>query len=92
MYRIPTHNDIPVNVKQYWHPPQLRDEIDEQIKELLEQDIIEESESPYNSLLWIVQKKAGPDGTSKWRLVIDFRALNEKTIGAAYSLPNIKEI
>ncbi|CAB0041212.1 unnamed protein product [Trichogramma brassicae] len=91
-HRILTHDDIPVNVKQYRHPPQLREEIDNQIKELLEQDIIEESESPYNSPLWIVPKKAGPNGTRKWRLVIDFRALNEKTIASAYPLPNITEI
>ncbi|KAL7299069.1 hypothetical protein TKK_0008161 [Trichogramma kaykai] len=90
MHRIPTHDDMPVNVKQYQHPPQLRD--DNQIKELLQQGIIEESESPYNSLLWIVPKKAGPDGTRKWRLVIDFRALNKKIIAAAYPRLNITEI
>lgn len=60
--------------------------------ELLKNDIIEESESPYNSPLLIVPKKPGPNGEKKWRLVIDFRALDEKTIACSYSLPNITEI
>jgi hypothetical protein len=34
----------------------------------------------------------GPDGKRKWRLVVDFRKLNEKTIGNAYPLPEITEI
>ena len=31
-------------------------------------------------------------GKRKWRIVIDFRLLNEKTTGDAYPLPNISEI
>jgi hypothetical protein len=40
----------------------------------------------------VVSKKAGPDGKRKWRLVVDFHKLNEKTIGDAYPLPDITEI
>jgi hypothetical protein len=39
-----------------------------------------------------VPKRAGPDGRPKWRMVVDFRKLNEKTIGDAYPLPSITEI
>ncbi|CAB0029249.1 unnamed protein product, partial [Trichogramma brassicae] len=91
-HRIVTSDDIPINIKQYRHPPHLRDEMRKHVQELLDNDIVEESESPYNSPLWIVPKKAGPDGIKKWRLVIDFRALNEKTIASAYPLPQITEI
>ncbi|CAB0043096.1 unnamed protein product [Trichogramma brassicae] len=70
-------------------PPHPRDEMRKHVQELIENDI---SESPYNSPLWILPKKAGPDGVKKWRLVIDFRALNEKTIASAYPLPQITEI
>jgi len=59
---------------------------------MLEKGVIEHSSSPYNSLLWIVPKKDDSLGNKKWRLVIDFRALNEKTIGDAYPLPNIIDI
>ena len=34
----------------------------------------------------------GPDGKKKYRLVIDYRKLNKKTIPNAYPLPNITEI
>jgi hypothetical protein len=34
----------------------------------------------------------GPDGKRKWRLVVDFRKLNEKKVGDAYPLPDITEI
>uniref|UniRef100_A0ABD2X6W4 Peptidase A2 domain-containing protein n=1 Tax=Trichogramma kaykai TaxID=54128 RepID=A0ABD2X6W4_9HYME len=67
-HKIVTTDNIPINVKQYRHPPYLRDEIQKQITELITNDIVEESDSPYNSPLWIVPKKAGPDGEKKWRL------------------------
>lgn len=91
-HKIPTTNDIPINVKQNRQPPHLRGEIQEPIDEMIENDIVEESESPYNSPLLVVPKKPGPNGEKRWRLVIDFRALNEKTIASAYPLPNITEI
>ena len=81
-HKIPTTDNAPVNVKQYRYPPQLREVIQKQIQELIHNDIIEESESPYNSPLWIVPKKPDSQGNKRWRLVIDFRALNEKTIAS----------
>jgi len=59
---------------------------------MLEEGVIEPSSSPYNSPLWIVPKKDDSLENKKWRLVIDFRTLNEKTIGDAYPLPNVIDI
>jgi len=42
--------------------------------------------------LWIVPKKTNSKGNRRWRMVIDYRALNKKTIGDAYPLPNITDI
>ena len=39
----------------------------------------------------VVTKKMGPDGERKWRMVVDFRRLNKKTIGDAYLLPDITD-
>lgn len=36
-------------------------------------------------------KKTDSEGKIKWRVVLDFCALNEKTLGDAYPLPNITE-
>jgi len=55
-------------------------------------DIIKPSNSPYISRVRIVLKKLDSWSNKRWRMVIDFRALNEKTIGDAYPLPNITKI
>ena len=86
---IQTTDPVPVNIKQYRFPPVHTKEIDKQVRKLLENEIIKPSLSPYNSPIWIVSKKPGPDGMLLWRMVIDFRDLNKKTIADAYPLPNI---
>jgi len=62
------------------------------VKQLVEDGIITKSDSPWNSPLLIAPKREGPDGQPKWRMVVDFRKLNEKTIGDAHPLPDITEI
>ena len=91
-HHINTVDDRPIFTKQYRYPPALHQEVREQVDKLLKDNVIQPSESPYNSPLWIVPKKPGPDGKKKYRLVIDYRKLNEKTIPDAYPLPNITEI
>ena len=59
---------------------------------MVENGIIIKSDSPWDGPPSIVPKKADPDGRSKWRMVVDFRKLNEKTIGDAHLLPDITEI
>ena len=81
-----------INVKQHRHPQTLKEDVKRQVADLLENNIIEPSKSPYNSPLWTVSKKSDPQGKAKWRMVIDYRALNEKTISDAYPLPNICDI
>ena len=54
--------------------------------------LLKPSQSPYNTPVWIVPKKLDSHGNRKWRMVLDFRKLNEKTIGDAYPLPNIIDI
>jgi hypothetical protein len=82
----------PINAKQYRYPPVHREEINRQIQELLDTDVVELSSSQYNSPLWIVPKKPDSQGDKPWRFVIDYRNLNDNTIGDAYPLPNITEI
>ena len=59
---------------------------------MLDSGIIKPSSSPYNSPLWIVPKKMDSSGKQKWRLVSDFRQLNDKTISDGYPLPDITQI
>uniref|UniRef100_A0ABD2XH53 Reverse transcriptase domain-containing protein n=1 Tax=Trichogramma kaykai TaxID=54128 RepID=A0ABD2XH53_9HYME len=53
---------------------------------------IEPSGSPYRSNIFLVPKPADKNGKKRYRLVVDFRALNEKTIPDRYPLPNILDI
>jgi len=39
-----------------------------------------------------IQKKEDLKRNKRWRMVLDFRALNDKTIDNAYPLPNIVDI
>lgn len=92
MHQIPTTDDAPVNARQYSHPHALREEIDRQVKELFKGGIIRPSSSSFGTALWCVPKKSDSQGHPRWRLVLDFRALNEKTVQDAYPLPDITEI
>ncbi|CAK9812938.1 Retrovirus-related Pol polyprotein from transposon 17.6 [Anthophora plagiata] len=91
-HHIPTTDDRPINRRQYRFPPIHKDEIKRQVTELLDNGIIKPSESPYNTPVWVVPKKPDSQGNKRWRMVLDFRALNEKTVSDAYPLPNIVEI
>lgn len=59
---------------------------------MLDQGIIGGSNSPYNCPLWIVPKKLDNSGKQKWRLVVDYRKLNEVTINDKFPIPNIEGI
>lgn len=91
-HRIPTTDDRPINTRQYRFPQIHKEEINRQIEELLEGGIVKPSQSPYNTPIWIVPKKEDSKGNKRWRMVLDFRSLNNKTIGDAYPLPNIVDI
>lgn len=91
-HSIPTSSNIPVSSKIYRLPKVHEQEAEKQIKEMLSQNIIEESSSPWSSPIWVVPKKRDASGTQKWRLVVDFRKLNSITIGDKFPLPNIESI
>lgn len=59
---------------------------------MINKNLIEESDSPYNSPVWVVPKKSDASEKQKWRIVIDFSKLNELTDQDAYPLPNIDDI
>lgn len=84
------HSKI-VHKKPYRFPEAVKPTVEKHINELLENNIIEPSISPWNSPLLIVPKKSDSD-EKKWRIVIDYRKLNEITINDVFPLPNINEI
>ncbi|GBN65464.1 Retrovirus-related Pol polyprotein from transposon 297 [Araneus ventricosus] len=76
-----TPDCCPKRLKPYRVPIALQDEVDRQIKELLELDLIEPSDSDWAHPVVCVAKKNG-----SVRLCIDFRLLNGFTIPDAYPM------
>lgn len=91
-HKIETTDNVPVNSKYPRYPEVHKEEIKKQTEALLKNDSIKVSKSPYNSPVWIIPKKEDSQGNKRWRMVIDDRKLNEKTIGDYYPLPNITDI
>ena len=85
-------DESPIYSKSYRYPYIHKEEVRSQIHKMLEQNIIRPSYSPWSSPIWIVPKKIDASGKQKWRLVIDYRKLNEKTVDDKYPIPNITEI
>ncbi|KAH8349441.1 hypothetical protein KR084_005230 [Drosophila pseudotakahashii] len=61
--------------------------INQQVDALLEQGCIKPSRSPHSAPLVLVRKKTG-----KWRMCVDYRQLNARSIPDAYPLPRINHI
>ncbi|KAL4153576.1 hypothetical protein QTP88_001409 [Uroleucon formosanum] len=83
-------NQEPIYKRPYPHAQMA--EIDSQIKQMEKDDIIEPSFSPWNAPLLLVKKKLDASQIPKFRIVVDFRALNKVTINEYHPLPNITEI
>lgn len=91
-HKIRTTDEVPIYARNYRFPEIYRQEVDRQVEEMLAQGIVKHSDSPWNAPIWIVPKKADASGKPKFRVVIDYRKLNEKTHEDRYPLPQISEL
>ena len=71
-YKIEMVTDDPVRVKPYPIPYSLREELKQDIEQMLDMGVIRKSDSPYSSPIVIVRKKDGSN-----RICIDFRRVNK---------------
>jgi hypothetical protein len=92
---IPTPT-IPANrsitLRNYRIPEHHQKEVDTQIQKMLEGKIIQPSQSPWNFPTLLVPKKMDASGRRKYRICVDFRKLNDVTVGDSFPLPNIQDI
>jgi hypothetical protein len=72
----------PVNVRPYRCLPTMKDEIDTQVKDMLNKGLIQHSKSSFSSPVLLVKKK---DNT--WRFFVDYRHLNSLTVKSKYPVP-----
>ena len=94
-HTIPTPTIDPtrgINSKPYRIPEIHREEVQKQTEKMLHDGIIVPSSSPWNSPILVIPKKADASGKKKWRIVVDFRKLNDVTIGDSFQIPVILEI
>ena len=86
-HTIVTDDALPQYRKPYKIPHAYENEVDKQIKEMIENDIIRPSVSPWNAPVMLVKKK-----DQSLRFVLDFRALNDVTKKDTYPLPLIQDL
>lgn len=91
-HNINLTEETPIFTKTYRYPQVHKSEVNKQVNQMLKDGIIQPSNSPWSSPIWVVPKKADASGHKKWRIVIDFRKLNNKTIDDKFPLPNITDI
>lgn len=91
-HHIRTTDENPIYVKQYRQSPSQAEEIKRQVQVLLSDNIIQPSYSAWSAPVHLVPKKLDATGEQKFRMVIDYRKLNEKTINDKYPIPNITDL
>lgn len=86
-HAIVLKDDRPVRQRYSQRNPEMQRRINEEVDELLKNGCIEPSKSPYSAPIVMAPKKNGT-----YRLCIDYRLLNARTVADAYPLPRINHI
>ena len=86
-HRIITEGALPVRSKPRRIPNAWEKEVNDQLQEMLGNNIIRPSSSPWNAPFLLVKKK-----DQGMRFVCDFRGLNDVTKKDNYPLPHIRDV
>jgi hypothetical protein len=77
----------PVNIRPYRFSPAMKNEIEQQIQDMLSKGLIQHSQSAFSSSVLLVKKK-----DKSWRFCVDYRHLNALTVKCKYPVPVIDEL
>lgn len=78
---------VPFNIRPYRYSTIPRDMVDKLVNEMLNQGIIQYSNSPFASPTVLVRKNDG-----SWRLCVDYGRLNQSTIKDYFPIPLIDDL
>jgi hypothetical protein len=81
-----------ITLRNYRIPEHYQIEVETQIQKMLKDEIIQPSQIPWNFPILVVPKKMDASGKRKWMICVDFKKLNEITLGDSFPLPNIQDI
>lgn len=88
-HRVDLMPNQPIPTREVYRVPlEKRQEVEKQIAQMMEDEIIRESSSPFCAPIVLVKKK----DANSWRFTIDFRGLNAITKPQQSILPNIQDI
>jgi hypothetical protein len=82
----------PTYQKPYKLPYAQNGEIANHVEQMKRDDIITQSNNPWNAPLLVVPKKEDASENKKYRVVMDFRKFNSITVGDAFPMSNVTEI
>ena len=86
-HSIDTGNAPPIKQLPRRLPNALKPIVDSQVKEMIDNNIVRPSHSPWASPIVLVRKK---DGT--WRFCIDYRKLTDVTVKDSYMIPQVNDL
>ncbi|OQD73316.1 hypothetical protein PENANT_c212G08917, partial [Penicillium antarcticum] len=85
-HRVDTGEAPPMNINAYPLSTEKLDEQTRQVESLLKKGLIQPSSSPWGFPVIFVKKP-----NDAWRMCIDYRALNQRTVKNGYPLPRIQD-
>ncbi|CAF0905539.1 unnamed protein product [Brachionus calyciflorus] len=85
-HKINTGFSEPIKQPPFRVPAHIRQEIENEIKKMLKNKIIQESNSPWASPVVMVKKKNG-----KFQFCVDYRKLNKLTIKDSFPIPHVDD-
>jgi predicted aspartyl protease len=85
-HKIDVQGSCPIKQPTRRLPMKMKQVVEEELQKMLDNDVIEPSQSPWSSPVVLVTKKDG-----SIRFCVDYRRLNQVTRKDAYPLPNIND-
>uniref|UniRef100_A0A0N5BKN0 RNA-directed DNA polymerase n=1 Tax=Strongyloides papillosus TaxID=174720 RepID=A0A0N5BKN0_STREA len=80
-------HEIPKKIRHPQYPLEKELEIEKQVQDMLKNDMIEPSRTPYLSRINLIKKK-----NDEWRFVVDFRRINKLIAPQSHNIPRIDRI